>query len=180
MSTAGTGIYTIDDIRARCRIDDITGCWEWSMATASNRQKCSAVPAAWWPAKRRVVTAIRIAYELGRGKPPGAKVWRRCQNPLCVNPDHLMSGSVKQFGRWVERHRIWKDQGIERRIANRRGKLNSGRTVLTTELAQWAIESHQTGIDVAHALDVSPTSVSRARLGRTWAPRRGVLRRESA
>lgn len=167
MSTQGKGIYTIADVRSRCRISDEAECWHWRGAFSVNTAKGSRIPVAHFPAINKPATVTRIAVILS-GRQPREVVWRKCQSDDCVNPAHLITGTRAQWGHWCERNGSLKGDPI-RRAANRRAKLTKG-AKLTPELAQWAIESQQCGRDVAHGLMVSATSVSRARLGRTWAP----------
>lgn len=44
------------------------------------------------------------------------------------------------------------------------------RAVLTSELTRWVKQSTQRGVEIAHALEVSPQTISRARSGDLYAP----------
>jgi hypothetical protein len=163
------GIRTLADILARCYVDDVTGCHRWRGATSASNGK-SELPVAWFAAEQRITSVLRIAYMLAhpRADMKGRIVWRHCRSSDCCNPAHLRAGTRKEWGEWVARedHRKGDPAASGR---NRIARVKSGDAILTPELALWARESGQYGIDVAHALGVSPTSVSRARLGRTWA-----------
>ena len=92
------------DARFWSKVVKADGCWEWTAyrdPLGYGRLNVDGVP----------VLAHRLAYELEHGAiPDGMCILHRCDNPPCVNPDHLWLGTqadnsldMASKGRWRNR-----------------------------------------------------------------------------
>lgn len=99
----------MEDIDEKYIIDE-NDCWIWQGALAGNRLKNNAYPTMKICGKvsrvSRLIVSLRENKELSRKD----HICHKCDNPLCINPDHLVLGDAffnmqdrSQKGRWSGR-----------------------------------------------------------------------------
>ena len=148
-----SGIRTLDDLRNRCHVDDITGCWHWRGA-----------PRVALPAWRIVTTLPRAARALldGRLVPSRLYCIVGCSSPDCANPAHIIPCDADR--RAQLRRELGRTVTSPRKVASSR-RNGSRNRVLTDEQAAEIRVSHETGRALAARYGVSAQTVSKVRRG---------------
>lgn len=165
------GIRTLDDLKARCVVDDDTGCWHIRQANGRpfTRTAGGKAPSITTPESGSVI-ARRAAWILARDyvPPKGYVIASKCRCFDCIAPAHSTCVTRKRLG-----HMVAQDgrASTPAKTANcMRISRNRSGTKLTLELAGWVRNSSQTQQEMAHALGVSQTSVWHIVTGRNYRP----------
>ena len=120
------------------------GCWEWQGAGHDAGYGIIM-------RKRKRMFVHRLSYELWRGPiPKGMVIRHKCDNPCCVNPNHLIYGT----------------QGDNIRDIVERGRHTGAR--LTPEAVAEIRASDEPTSMLASKYGVGVMSINRARRGSTW------------
>ena len=126
------------------------GCWQWRSHTDKDGYGVL-------PGDRQSTRAHRLSYEIHRGViPDDLIVCHHCDNPGCVNPDHLFIGTQKdnaQDALKKRRHYV--------------GEKN-GRSKLTEENVKEILNSNINGQQLADKLGVTRSTINKVRKGITW------------
>lgn len=163
------GLTTVEDVKERCIVDDFTECWHWRGGARADKNG-RRIPQLWvFDSVRgvfRCMSGPLAILELeGTRKPEMERGWRTCQCADCLNPKHIIGGTVKEWGNWLRAKRLWKDQ--PKRIAAGR-RVKRSKSEITPEIVA-AVKAAPTGRAAAAALGITESHASKIRCGRIWA-----------
>jgi hypothetical protein len=126
-------------------------CWEWMGAKSHNGYGVTSVG-------RKSLRAHRISWELHNGPiPDGLLVLHRCDNPSCVNPEHLFLGT----------------HADNMRDAARKGRISREPKYFKLTRGDVAeirkrLAAGETQQSIADIFDVSKACIGNIHRGKTW------------
>jgi hypothetical protein len=143
------------------RIDDSyipepnSGCWIWLKALVAGR--------AYIKVNGKMKKAYRVSYELTKGPiPDGLLACHICDNPACINPDHIFLGTHKDNG---------EDKAKKKRAPN---GANNGNSKLTDEIVMSILNEQGTRRAIAEKYGVVHSTVKSIKRGWIWSHLTGV------
>jgi flavodoxin len=148
----------------------VTGCWEWIGAVKGSdplKRYGNLVVGSRIDGSRRSVAAHRYSYEVFKGEiPHGMFVCHKCDNPSCVNPDHLFLGTRQDN----INDRESKGRNKPPKILSGENGTNSKLTWNDVEEIRHWIQQGWNQTELAKKYKVSPRTISDIVRFRTWVP----------
>lgn len=130
------------------------GCWIWKGGVTCGY--------GMFRFKWKMTRAHRKSYELYKGAiPDGSVVMHKCDNPLCVNPDHLEVGTITDNNQDRKRKGRNRDQ---RGIKHNNAKLCE----ISIHVIKDAVSHGYKQQEIADYFKVSFQHVSAIKLGKRW------------
>jgi hypothetical protein len=161
----GTRIASMADLKERCIVSAITGCWRWQGSMHNG------TPAVWTFDRSKdcccVVSGPRAAALMGGlDLFAGWRAWMTCTRRDCVNPLHATTGTIAQWGKWMAEQDRLKNSPRRVRATKERWER---RYPERAAVARMVRESDETGRALAARLQLPEQTISKMRLGMHWA-----------
>lgn len=144
---------SIDMLRARSIVSN-SGCWVWQRGKTSAGYGAVSIDRTYW-------LTHRLAYFLSTGIRPAREtvIRHKCDNPSCVNPDHLEAGTIAD----------------NTQDAKERGRMNRGSQRYCAKLHErdiptirQLIASKVSYSEIGRRFGVDSRAISCIAHGRTW------------
>lgn len=136
------------------------GCWIWCGSRSSGYGTMG------WGGQSKRATHIAVFLRDGKWPPKGLFVCHSCDNPPCVNPDHLWVGTIQENN--ADRDR--KGRQVPHLVpieARARGEAH-GSVILTKDQVLFIRSSPEDYSALARRFGVSKSTTRLAKLGKTW------------
>lgn len=156
---------TLEEVRGRCRINDLTKCWEWTGAKSGGVAMVYAPDWTLRDGAMRTQAGRRAVWHItnpGKALPSGWRVFDTCETALCLNPAHAEAGPGTAHGARIVTRGRYKGQ-LSRNLANR--AIGRSLTVLTPDLVSEIMSSNETHAEVERRIGISQDLVGRVRKG---------------
>ena len=135
-----------------------TGCWLWTGACAADGYPRLTIGSLTDKTKKSV-RVNRLVCEMAHGLPEGMHALHKCDNPICVNPDHIYPGTSQQNTHdCISRMR---------RTQIKRGSKNV-MAVLTEDQVISIRASSEKGVELAKRYGVSQAAISLIKSRKNW------------
>lgn len=136
------------------QIDPETGCWIWTGSVVGGRYGQTTM------GDGKPMKAHRVSYLTYVGEiPDGMMVCHKCDNPRCINPEHLFLGSALDNQR---------DSVVKGRNARGSRQGNSKLTESDVASIRLMIEDGKSDAEISAAYHVVPANIWHIRTGRAW------------
>jgi hypothetical protein len=131
-----------------------TGCWLWMGGTNVWGYGIISLGRK----SEGAASAHRVSYKLHKGDPGKLHVLHRCDNRLCVNPDHLFLGTCKDN---------MQDKVAKGRQQDQKGEKGNNAVLCEADVADIRTK-RLCGAEFARLYRVSPATVCDIQQRRTW------------
>lgn len=133
-----------------------SGCWLWMARLLPNGYGQFVI----CKEKKEHFFAHRVAFFIWKGAVKGLVIRHKCDNPRCVNPEHLTPGTQ------VDNYQDSVSRGRSAQQSNRESLRT--RCKLTWEMVQEIRASKDTRKTLAARYGVSDSTIKSVRLGKSW------------
>ena len=131
------------------------GCINW----IASKNKCGY---GQFRIGNKILYANRVSYELSIGGiPKNMEVCHKCDNPACVNPDHLFLGTHKDN---------MNDASVKKRFPNRKGQNNPSAKLTENDIRDIKIllQTDLSQRKIGLLFSVGQTTISDIKMGKNW------------
>lgn len=178
---SGHGIYTLEDIKGRCRVDELSGCWHWTYAISdggkpnSSRTPRVSLPPGVISESHRTISVARVVWlMLGRPLRAGHVVWRTCLHDDCCAPGHLRAGTKAQEGAWMTANGHRRGNPLRQAINLRNVAQSQAVPLAVVRTIEAAIAAGTLQRDIAATTGVNKATISKIAQGKHLHQRRTV------